>query len=83
MAKRQGRLRIGDLMQRAVRMHQAGNLEDAIEIYGKVLEKVPAHPDALHYLGIAYHQSGDSATAVEKIEASIQAAPDRADFLGR
>ena len=82
MAKRQGRLRIGDLMQRAVQMHQAGNLEDAIEIYGKVLEKVPAHPDALHYLGIAYHQSGDSATAVEKIEASIQAAPDRADFLG-
>ena len=48
MAKRQGRLRIGDLMQRAVQMHQAGNLEDAIEIYGKVLEKVPAHPDALH-----------------------------------
>jgi len=58
-----------------IRAHQSGNLETAQAIYQQILDAVPDADDALHFLGIAKHQAGDSAGGVELIERSIAIDP--------
>lgn len=59
----------------AVQHHQAGQFAIAEELYGKILEVVPKHPDALHHLGVLASQRGRNDLAVEYITQALGHAP--------
>ena len=66
---------VPDALALAMRRHQQGDRALAIQIYQRVLHVAPEHPDALHYLGVAQHQSGHSRDALALIDRSIAALP--------
>ncbi len=65
------------LLQKAVERHQAGDLEQAIRGYHRVLAERPRDPDALHMLGVALAQSGRPAEAVPLIRSALERYPER------
>ena len=60
----------GDL-ERAIRHHQAGELDAANTIYRQILESDPNHADALNLAGVVAHQTGDQETAIRLIGQAI------------
>ncbi|NIS07136.1 MAG: tetratricopeptide repeat protein [Gammaproteobacteria bacterium] len=58
-------------LSRAVRLHQAGDLEAANAIYGRILESNPDHPDALNLAGVIAHQTGDQESAIRLLERAV------------
>ncbi|NDZ13091.1 tetratricopeptide repeat protein [Variovorax sp. WS11] len=52
-------------------LHNAGSLDEAERAYGRILAVVPDHAEALHFQGLAVHQRGDHARAIELIRAAI------------
>ncbi len=63
----------------AIQLQKNAQLVEAQELYRRVLDTAPDHPDALHYAGVLAHQQGRSDQAVALIERSLALAPDRAD----
>ena len=63
------------LFQAALANHQAGRLEEAKAGYREVLKLNPKSPDALHYLGVVFLQSGNFKAAVDQIERSLERTP--------
>jgi protein O-GlcNAc transferase len=59
------------LFIQAVAEHQAGRLSAAQAIYDRILKLHPNHPDALHLLGVTFHQQGDQVRAIHLIEKAI------------
>jgi predicted TPR repeat methyltransferase len=49
-------------------------------IYGRILEVVPDHADALHFSGVLAHQQARREEAVALIERSLELEPERADW---
>lgn len=68
----------GALLRRAVERHQAGDLQQAIAGYRRVLAERPRDPDALHMLGVALGQTGRPGEAVPLIRAALETCSDRA-----
>lgn len=64
---------VSQLIQVALRHHQAGRLPQAEALYRQVLQQQPSHPDALHLLGMLLHQAGNSEVAVALINRAILA----------
>ncbi|MGE5813023.1 MAG: tetratricopeptide repeat protein, partial [Acidobacteriota bacterium] len=64
----------------AVVLQQDGHLVEAGELYRRVLDTMPGHPEALHYAGVLAHQQGRSDEALALIERSLTLVPDRADW---
>lgn len=62
-------------MEEALGLHQAGHLAEAELRYKQVLTVAPNHPDALHLLGVLWHQSGRSGQGLELINRSVSIAP--------
>lgn len=60
-----------DIHARAVKHHQAGELDRAELFYRQVLAADPGHARAWHLLGVLIHQQGDSTSAVEHIERAL------------
>src|SRR5689334_464280 len=60
------------LMQRATRLHQAGHLPEAMQVYEAILEEKPDEFDALYGLGIARLQEGKLEQALEAIRAALR-----------
>ena len=58
-------------LKKSVAFHRAGNLEKAATGYRGILEINPAHPDALHLLGMVASQKGDFQKAVRLIREAI------------
>jgi protein O-GlcNAc transferase len=58
--------------KRAFDLHQRGQLVQALAAYDKLLRRLPAHADALHYSGLALYQSGQPDAAIERIERSLK-----------
>ena len=58
-------------LDRAIRHHQAGELDAAKAIYSRILEADPRHPDALNLSGVVAHQTGHQETAIRLIERAI------------
>ena len=56
----QGELSLPDALRQAVLWHQEGQVHAAAEIYRRILQLVPDHPEALHFQGVALHQLGRS-----------------------
>ena len=68
-------------LQKAVLLHQSGELVQAGTIYKKVLETDPENSDALHLLGLVFHQSGQFTIAVKLIKRALKVSPNQPDFL--
>lgn len=64
----------------AILLQQSGKLEEAEGVYRQVLETVPDHPDALHFLGVLRHQQKRSEEALELMHRSAELAPGHAGF---
>ncbi|MBS0394489.1 MAG: tetratricopeptide repeat protein [Proteobacteria bacterium] len=60
-------------------LHKEGHLEAAEAIYRKVLDAVPGHVDAMHYLALVALESGDPPAAERIIGYVLEAAPAHAD----
>jgi predicted O-linked N-acetylglucosamine transferase (SPINDLY family) len=68
--------------ERALQLHQQGDLAGASALYEAVLTQEAAHFDALHLLGVVAAQSGDPARAITLIDRAlaVDAAPAAAHF---
>ena len=64
-----------ELLQAGLQHHQAGQFQQAEQIYRQVLDANPDEPDANYLLGMLYNQSGDNDGAVERVTRSIKARP--------
>ncbi len=72
-------LTLDEAVALAIHLQKNGQLAEAHELYRRVLDVSPAHPDALHYAGVLAHQQGQHDRAVALIEQSLAEAPGRAD----
>jgi tetratricopeptide (TPR) repeat protein len=66
---------ISETLNTALQHHQAGRLQQAESLYREILREDPEHPDALHLLGVAAHQSGRQEEAVASIRRAIELKP--------
>jgi len=64
----------------ALKKHRAGELFEAGELYSKILEENPTHPDALNLLGIISFETGKSLEAIELVNEAIKINPHVPDF---
>jgi predicted Zn-dependent protease len=71
---------ITDLLTAAVQQHEAGELVTAENLYHQVLKRDPAHPDALHLLGLIAHATGNFMSAIESIRKALVLRPEEAVF---
>ena len=62
---------IDQAFETAFAHHRAGRFVDAATIYRQILEVDSRHADALHLLGVATHQAGNSQQAVTHISRAI------------
>jgi protein arginine N-methyltransferase 7 len=62
-------------IEAALEHHRAGRLPQAEAIYRQILQVVPSHPDALHFLGLIAHQAGMNGAAIELITKAISVNP--------
>ena len=59
-------------LDRAIRHHQAGELDAANAIYRRILASDPQHADALNLSGVVAHQTGNQETAIQLIEQAVR-----------
>lgn len=69
-----------DMLNDAVRLHQAGKLEQAALLYRRVLSAAPDNADALHLLGMVLVQQGQAQPAVDLIRKAIARRGDVAQY---
>jgi predicted TPR repeat methyltransferase/Flp pilus assembly protein TadD len=67
------------ILNLAVQHHNAGRLSEAENLYRRILQTDPNHPNALHLLGVIAHQIGKSDIAVDLIKKSLAIKPDVAE----
>ncbi len=67
--------KVQEILTLAVGLHQRDRLEEAEELYRRVLDLVPRHSGALHFFGVLQHQKGDSATAILLIRQALKFDP--------
>lgn len=67
-------------MERALRLHRKGLLQQARSAYVEILETQPRHVHALHLLGVIAHQHKDYTGAAELIGRAIAIRADIAEF---
>jgi predicted TPR repeat methyltransferase len=73
-------LTVDEAVAIAIQLQRRNQLREAHELFRRVLDTVPDHPDALHYSGLLAHQQGRNAEAIALIERSLALVPDRADW---
>ena len=69
-------LTMDGVIELAIVLQKNGRLEQAADLFTRVLDRVPDHPRALHYAGVLAHQQGRSDEAVALIEKSLLLDPD-------
>ena len=60
----------------ALRLHQAGRLDEAEALYRSALDHHPDHAEALHLLAVIRQQRGDEAAAADLFRRSLDLIPD-------
>ncbi|MDB5888951.1 MAG: hypothetical protein JWM03_1823 [Rhodocyclales bacterium] len=60
----------------ALELHQKQRLDGAEELYKRILEVAPEHPDVLHFLGVLMHQRGRDGEAIALIQRAIALMPE-------
>ncbi len=71
--------KIQPLIKEAVRLHNAGKLAEATQLYLQVLAQDPKHFDAMHLAGVAAMQIGKPADAVLMISKALEIRASSAD----
>ncbi|WP_420477195.1 tetratricopeptide repeat protein [Noviherbaspirillum sp. ST9] len=66
---------VGALLQRAMQLHQSGDLNGAQPLYEKLLAVQPANVDALYLAGLLEYQRGDYVLAQRRLEAALRQNP--------
>jgi predicted O-linked N-acetylglucosamine transferase (SPINDLY family) len=69
-----------DMIALAVRYHQAGNVDQAEQLYRTILQSNPQHADAHHLLGVLAHQSGRHEDAIASIRRAVAINPSSAVY---
>jgi Flp pilus assembly protein TadD len=78
MSKR--KFQIDSLFQQGARLHGAGRMAEAEQVYRQVLSMEPRHADTLHMLGVLALQAGHPAPAAELIGQAIAVRPSEAMY---
>src|ERR1700723_3202307 len=60
-------------LHRGKRLHGAGRLAEADQVYQQILAAAPNHPDTLHMMGVLLLQVGQPDQALSWIERAIAA----------
>jgi predicted TPR repeat methyltransferase len=71
---------LSDALALGVHLHRQRQFVEAEGLYKAVLDTVPDHPDALHFLGVLNHELGRSTEGIEMIERAIAVVPDHVDM---
>ncbi len=71
---------ISEVLQMALKHHQAGQLQKAESIYHQILQENPNHHDALNLSGLIAHQTGNNVKAAELINKAILNNPKNPDY---
>ena len=71
---------LSDLLQTALRQHQAGQLVEAERLYRAILATHPQQSDAWHLLGVIAFQGGQLDIAAERIQQAIALNSEAAPF---
>lgn len=69
------------LLGEALKLHEAGDVNGAVERYARVLTQEPEHPVALHFAGLAQYQAGQPSSGLEAMWRSLQFASEEPEFL--
>jgi len=72
-------LTLAEVLSGAVQLHRHGHIDEAEELYRRVLEVDPDQPDALGFLGIVAMHRGRIDEAIELIERALTIEPGNAD----
>jgi Flp pilus assembly protein TadD len=70
-----------ELLQQAMKLHQAGRLVEAEPFYAQTLELVPGNYPALHLLGLMRLQQGRFSEALTLVEQALKAEPGQPDTM--
>ncbi len=62
---------LSESLEKAIQIHQSGDLGSAEKIYRKILRVDPANGEVLHLLGIVQHQQGRNVAALDYIGQAI------------
>ncbi|HET6328705.1 MAG TPA: tetratricopeptide repeat protein [Planctomycetaceae bacterium] len=62
---------VTESLHRAIKHHEAGQLDQAEALYREIVRVDPGHADALHLLGVAAHQKSDHPSGVDFIRQAI------------
>ena len=73
---------VDKLLQDAVKLHVAGDLDGARRLYKDLLKQMPLHPDGLHLSGLVAMQKGEIKEAERLIRGAIAASPKAAAYHG-
>ncbi|CAO3430704.1 tetratricopeptide repeat protein [Azospirillum doebereinerae] len=71
---------IGEALGIALDLHQAGRIDEARTLYGRILDADPQQADAHHLLGVLLGQCGDPDRAGRSIARAVALNPARPDF---
>jgi len=72
------KMSVDELLKKAVSSHTAGNLKEAEQMYRQVLDQVPDHPDATHFMGVLAYNAGKNDLAVAYLKKAIEMKPSNA-----
>jgi len=71
---------IAEALGLALEHHMAGRLAEADTLYGRILDAMPAQPDALHLSGVLAGQTGRAERGAGLIVQAMALRPDAADY---
>ncbi len=69
-------------LRSAIKLHRAGNVEQARQLYEQILQSDPRHSDVLYFLGLVYRQTGQLAKAADYLRRAIEIDPTQAEYFG-
>jgi predicted TPR repeat methyltransferase len=72
-------LTLPDAVELGVRLHKAGMLDAAEEIYQRVLAAAPEHADVIHFYGLSRYQRGEHDQGLALVQRALALAPDHVD----
>ena len=58
-------------LKSGINAHRKGRFKVAADAYSDVLRAEPEHPDALHFLGLLLHQTGDAERGIAAVRRSL------------
>ena len=73
-------LTVGQALQQAIKLHRAGDLQEAERIYRAILNALPNHPDANHNLGVLALQAQQPSAALPHFKAALETNPHHQQF---